>query len=266
MRTDHLTHAPAAAVLVMAGALTLREEVAMVSQRIRGVVVDLWRTIVDPCGDRFVERVAAVLQSRGHVSATDDDVTLVLDAHGHLRRARSLDEMNADVWHAFTGTHPNDEVVEVLRNEHRRFVDGARMIPGADDFLGGLQRRGIEVAVVSNATVASDDVVERLGLSGIVADIALSCHTGYAKPDPRAIRVVTDRWGFDHREVCVVGDKWETDIAGAEFCGMPSVKIGGRARSEPGLIGVARDIGGVAALLDAVTRAERPRPLTGARA
>ncbi len=61
----------------------------MPRHQIRGVVVDLWRTIVEPCGDRFAERVATLLQTRGRAPVTGDDVTLVLEAHGHLRRATS---------------------------------------------------------------------------------------------------------------------------------------------------------------------------------
>lgn len=165
--------------------------------------------------------------------------------------------MNADVWCTLTGTRADQDVMDALRVEHRRFVDAARTVPGANDFLRGLAGQGIEVAVVSNATVATDAVVERLGLHDCVPDIALSCHTGYAKPDPRAIRVATDRWGFDPYEVCIVGDKWETDIAAAEHCGMSAVKIGGPPRWEPGVIGVVADIRGVSAVLESVSVPER---------
>ncbi|MBV8950758.1 MAG: HAD family hydrolase, partial [Actinobacteria bacterium] len=186
----------------------------MQPNKVRGVVFDLWRTIVDPGGPRYVARIAAVLNERGCVAVSADDVARALDQRGHLRHARPIDELNDDLWRAFTGAAARAADLSALRDQHRQFVHRARMIPGASQLLDELQHRGVEVAVVSNATVASDAVVERLVIGERVPHVALSCHTGYAKPDPRAFRVVTGRWGLEPADVCVVGDKWETDIAG----------------------------------------------------
>lgn len=101
-----------------------------------------------------------------------------------------------------------------------------RPAEGALDALALLRRAGTAVAVVSNWDVGLTDVLDALGLGGLVDAVVTSAEVGVAKPDPGVFLAALDRIGVRVEDALHVGDREETDVAGARAAGIRSVLVG----------------------------------------
>ncbi len=102
----------------------------------------------------------------------------------------------------------------------------ACLAPGLLHLLDLLERRGIPMGVFSD--YPADAKLSALGLAGrfTVVLCAADPAVGAFKPDPRGFLVACDRLGAPPHEVLMVGDRADTDGAGARAAGMPCVIVG----------------------------------------
>jgi putative hydrolase of the HAD superfamily len=91
----------------------------------------------------------------------------------------------------------------------------ARPIAGAVETLAGLRRRGLGVALLSNALVRDVQTYLESPLAGVVDDACLSCFIGLAKPDPAAYSQVLERIGAVAARCLYVGDGGSDEFVGA---------------------------------------------------
>jgi FMN phosphatase YigB (HAD superfamily) len=94
------------------------------------------------------------------------------------------------------------------------------------DLLAWLRPRA-RIAIVSN-TVGSGDpevwgVLAGAGLRPYVDAVVTSRDFGAAKPDPAIFREAARRLELDLQTACMVGDRLDTDVAGALAAGIPGV-------------------------------------------
>lgn len=116
-----------------------------------------------------------------------------------------LAELEVVFWDASVTTHP---------------------MPGARDALQAFARAGIALGVVSNASFTGAVIHHELakhGLTDHLAFVASSADYLVRKPGPLLYEVVAARLGLEPREIWFVGDRLETDIAGARAAGMYAV-------------------------------------------
>jgi putative hydrolase of the HAD superfamily len=111
--------------------------------------------------------------------------------------------------------------------------------------LSSLRYRGYAVGVVTNSLFPGDYFgvrVNELGLSGYVDAFVTSADVGLAKPQPGPFLRVLDLLGVDAHEAIFVGDRADTDIAGARAAGMRAVLLErrGRAREASGYLVIER--------------------------
>jgi HAD superfamily hydrolase (TIGR01549 family) len=101
---------------------------------------------------------------------------------------------------------------------------------GLVETLELLDRAGVPSAVFSD--YPPEAKIEALGLAGRFAFALASSDPkiGAFKPNPRGFLRACERWRLTPREVLMVGDRTDTDAAGAAAAGMPCVIIG-RGRS-----------------------------------
>jgi pyrimidine 5'-nucleotidase len=88
-------------------------------------------------------------------------------------------------------------------------------------------RPRVRVGIVSN-TVGSGDaevgrVLQGAGLRAYVDAIVTSRDFGVAKPDPAIFVEAARRLGLPLQGTCMVGDRLETDVAGALAAGIPGI-------------------------------------------
>lgn len=98
--------------------------------------------------------------------------------------------------------------------------------------LSLLAERGWSHRIVSNHVPELPDIVEALGLAGLIEAIHNSAETGYEKPHPEAFRTVL-RALPGGTTVWMIGDSIAADVVGAERVGIPAIlvrKISAEAR------------------------------------
>jgi putative hydrolase of the HAD superfamily len=112
--------------------------------------------------------------------------------------------------------------------------------------LEAIGERGAATAVVSNWDCSLPRILERTGLRfDVVID---SATTGAPKPDPAMFRLAAERLALDPGRILHVGDRDETDGAGARAAGMDAVIVDRSGHAAPGSL---RSLTGLAAILDA---------------
>lgn len=99
-------------------------------------------------------------------------------------------------------------------------------VAGAQQVLAELKAR-FRLGVISN-TVGSGDrevqqVLQEAGLWSMIDALVTSRDFGRAKPDPSIFREAARRLQLPLDTTCMVGDRLETDIAGAIKAGIPGV-------------------------------------------
>lgn len=99
-------------------------------------------------------------------------------------------------------------------------------IPGAVEVLAALKPR-YRLGVISN-TVGSGDselsrVLERAGVRHYIDALVTSRDFGRAKPDPAIYAEGARRLGVPLASTCMIGDRLDTDIAGAINAGIAAV-------------------------------------------
>ena len=99
--------------------------------------------------------------------------------------------------------------------------------PGARNLISSLVNRGIKVACLSDYPAAA----ERLAAIGLDPQLIPSWSTeeiGAPKPQPRAFQLVAQHFGVEPADVLVVGDRADTDAAGARAAGMDCILVKGK--------------------------------------
>jgi HAD superfamily hydrolase (TIGR01549 family) len=101
---------------------------------------------------------------------------------------------------------------------------------GLVETLSLLDRHGVPAGIYSD--YPAEAKIDALGLAGRFAFALASSdpNIGAFKPHPRGFLRACEQWRLHPREVLMVGDRADTDAAGAAAAGMPCVIIG-RGRS-----------------------------------
>ena len=115
-------------------------------------------------------------------------------------------------------TEVKDETLTTLR---------AELIPGADQVVRELKRRGYRLALVADGRAGTYyNVLTQHGLYDLFDVFAISEQLGAEKPDPRMFVHALDQLGIaraDYGRTVMVGNHLERDIKGANHVGMISV-------------------------------------------
>ena len=99
-------------------------------------------------------------------------------------------------------------------------------IPGAREALDLLASSGVTMAVLSNASFSADVIrhdLARHGLAEHLAFVMVTADYVVRKPSALLLEVAAARLGVDATDIWVVGDRLDTDVAGARAAGMKSV-------------------------------------------
>jgi HAD superfamily hydrolase (TIGR01509 family) len=112
----------------------------------------------------------------------------------------------------------------------QRLYDDARAL------LASLRIRGYAVGVVTNTIFPGELVrtnLARLGIAGYVDTLVTSVDAGFGKPHPAPYLLALAGLGLAPAEALFVGDREQTDIAGALAAGIRPILIDRTARARP---------------------------------
>jgi putative hydrolase of the HAD superfamily len=112
----------------------------------------------------------------------------------------------------------------------QQFIFGTNKLdclyPDTITTLQKLVAKGYILGIITNISYSGyhfTKALEEAGLSKyFLGAIICSSDTSYRKPDPMIFELALRRDAVDPRYCTMVGDKWETDIMGAETIGMKS--------------------------------------------
>lgn len=110
-----------------------------------------------------------------------------------------------------------------------------RAMPGAREALEQCHRAGLPMAVVSNTSFGEHVIRHELakyGLTDRLAFVMVSSDYSVRKPNPLLLEVAAARLGVAARDIWFVGDRLDTDVAGAKAAGMTAVWFN-RVASDP---------------------------------
>ena len=122
---------------------------------------------------------------------------------------------------AFAGGTPDAaSPTDVAAAYRAAYLAHWRPVEGALELLAALHGR-ISTGVVTN-NVASEQrqKVAACGFGPLLDAVIISEEAGVAKPEPRIFSLALDALGADAGETVMIGDAWETDIAGAGAAGI----------------------------------------------
>jgi len=101
-----------------------------------------------------------------------------------------------------------------------------RPMPGAREALAAIADVGIPMAVLSNSSYGAATIRHELakyGLADHLAFVMVSADYVVRKPNPLLFETAAVRLGVAHEDVWFVGDRLDTDVAGAKAAGLRAV-------------------------------------------
>ncbi|MCY4558380.1 MAG: HAD family hydrolase [Chloroflexi bacterium] len=170
-------------------------------------LVELRRMVGNEAAESLT--VQRMTEIREAVAEEMSEATTSVEVIRHEALARTLAEVG----------HPSDDGAQRLYEVYTeaRF-EATRPFPGVVELLNDLRGRYV-LGLVSNGNTYP----ERAGLDGIFNFVILAVECGIAKPDPRIFELAFDKCGCEASQVVHVGDSLQSDIAGANGCGIRSV-------------------------------------------
>jgi len=204
---------------------------------VHGIGFDLDHTLAI---DNHLERVAllrllkSVSSEGGRVLGTLSDE--IDDIDRLLQRQRSgeftIDEA-VRLFGAERGLPNGDRLVESFREMAVESVEDFLVsLPGVDQTMEELQKRGILVAVLTNGwNPLQKRKAEQAGFPG---PVLVSSEIGERKPATAAFERLLHVLGTEPRHTCYVGDDPHDDIAGAQAAGLQTIWIDWEGREYPG--------------------------------
>ncbi len=110
-----------------------------------------------------------------------------------------------------------------------------KVYPEVFDTLDALERRGLEMAVVSNWDSRLPALLRELSLRRHFGPLLVSAIEGMEKPDARLFRLAAARAGVHPDQVLHVGDRLREDVQGAIGAGLSGLGIDRSAAGGEGL-------------------------------
>lgn len=222
--------------------------------RPRALLVDYGGTLVEEIGYDVRAGVQALLAyarepvGAGTVAAIETRIDRITRDVANRRDALGLETP----WPALTRliydplgiafTRPLDELESIYWNA----IAVTRPQPGVREALESIHALGVPIAVVANASFRSDVLRGELakhGLAERITFVVSSAEYAVRKPNPLLFEVAAARLGVSSHDAWFVGDRLDTDVAGARAAGMHPIHYaptgGDGARDWPG---IARDV------------------------
>lgn len=188
--------------------------------KFRGVVFDLWQTLVPFPVESAREMYVRLAETWGAESESFDQVW-------HRRRLeRETGPIEPHLRSVAEELGLQGDLEAVMR-VRRDWTFGALVVPRPDAVptLEELRRRGHKLGMVSACSQDVPDVWERTPFANLFDSTVFSCSVGYSKPDPRIYELVAEELGLDVADCLFVGDGANDELPGAELAGMTAIQL-----------------------------------------
>ena len=139
---------------------------------------------------------------------------------GRLTKAEGFEQILRDA-----GLEPRPDLVQALVDRDRELLlRSARLFDDALPFLHAVKDRGIKIAIVSNCSEHTRDLLQSNGVAELADALVLSCEVGAEKPAAQIFTHALDQLGVPARHAVFVDDQ-PAYCAGAVDLGITTVQI-----------------------------------------
>lgn len=234
---------------------------------IRAILFDWDGTLVRNHGSTLASPASAVTEYARRelgMEAGEDDFGQAFRAvflayeSGKAHTAPAIEALIAAAFARLGWRTRADDVDACARLFFAEMCAGLQVYDDARALLASLKFRGYRMGVVTNAIFRGtlfEPKTRELGLAGYIDAFVSSADLGIGKPNPAIYRHALECVGVAAEEALFVGDRVDTDIAGAIASGIGAVLIAREAR--------AREDGGYAVIerLSALNRVVGENPV-----
>jgi putative hydrolase of the HAD superfamily len=139
---------------------------------------------------------------------------------GRMTKAEGFEQILRD-----GGVEPRPDLVGTLVDRDRELLlRSARLYDDALPFLRDIRARGIKIAIVSNCSENTRDLLESNGVAELADTLVLSCEVGAEKPAAEIFAHALDQLGVPADRTVFVDDQ-PSYCAGATALGITAVQI-----------------------------------------
>jgi len=104
-------------------------------------------------------------------------------------------------------------------------ISSARTFPETYEVLEALQKRYLQLGLISNVASPYKKCFFDLGLEKYFDTVIFSCEAGLRKPDPRIYERAIKELGLEPAQTFMIGDKLHCDVDGPAAIGMKATLI-----------------------------------------
>ncbi len=187
----------------------------------KAVLFDFWGTLVEQGAYSPLKQTYRLMRARMHFGE-------FVERFERVAMTKPYDDqpqMFKDAAEALECRVP-DWVIEKLVGVWNKNKILSKPYPEAIEALQKLKDAGVKLAIVSNTPKLSvDGLMEKFGFDKLFDAVCFSYDAGYLKTDPELFDCALDKLKLKKKDVIMVGDSMETDIAGAEKAGVLAVLI-----------------------------------------
>ncbi|MEO2151658.1 MAG: HAD family hydrolase [Thermococcus sp.] len=192
------------------------------------VLVDLDDTLCNTweAGKRTMLHAIPFLLRRGKLRALLYLLTAKYRGLEGSKRLHTLDlhELVEELFRRIYPKITGEELAELSSFVEEHFFRYLRLYDDALPFLRGIRGLGARVVLVTDSSTNwQRKKLEVLGIGAYFDDVIISGETGHSKFEDYNFRLAMKR--FPDREVYVVGDRDETDMAGAKAIGAVGILV-----------------------------------------
>jgi len=118
------------------------------------------------------------------------------------------------------GTADGDAAAEAAAAYRAAYLAHWRPVEGALELLAAVHGRLATGVVTNNVAAEQRQKIAACGFGPLLDAVVISEEAGVTKPDPRIFRMALEQLNRTSDEAVMIGDAWETDIAGARAAGI----------------------------------------------
>ena len=182
-----------------------------------GILFDLWGTLIYNVPRYKREEYEPIARQVGR-SAEEIWRKWISYAPDALRgKLKSGEERALKVLAELGG--PTEAAAAMAHFEAENLSGKVHFYDGVPEMLAELRRRGYKTCLISNCNYLTPEVVERMGLPGMLDEVVLSCQVGLVKPEKAIYQLAAGHLGLATGDCLFVGDGGDGELDGATAAG-----------------------------------------------
>ena len=183
------------------------------SIEIKAVIFDLYGTLIynhdtNPYGRLFVQ-----------LGLSPDEM--------RLAKRIAMTEDFTDLTELVSRIKPGAKIIDLTSYEQEvaAGISSARTFPETYEVLEALQKRDLQIGLISNLASPYKKSFFDLGLEKYFASTIFSCEVGLRKPDPKIYERAMQDLKLEPAQAFMVGDTLHSDVEGPISMGMKAILI-----------------------------------------